>query len=320
MKSAVVLSLLSGVLALPAPAAPTLKRTRMGKKHTLTRSDGTADVPAMFSSLNHTLGKWGAEPLPFYAPVAQRQAEQAEQAEQAAEARRAKLARRQANLPLEEQYENEDGVTEDVAYYGPVTIGAGDGTSQTFELIFDTGSADLWVPGPDCGLLKGCVHSTRYDQGGTDLQTTTSIQYGSGATEGENFVDDVTVAGLTSTNQTLISVTTASGFTRIDADGIAGMGFSAIAQDGGTTFFESLVEQGTVDTAEFGFYLGRVASGTEEDSELTLGGRDSTKFTGDFTTVPVTSQTYWEVSIDSISVDGEVAGRSTSGEAAIDTG
>lgn len=314
MKSAVVLSLLTGALALPAPAAPSLKKARMGKKHTLTRSDGTANVPAMFTSLNNTLSKWGAKPLPYYAPVAQ------QQAEQAADARRAKLARRQSSVALEEQYEDEDGVTEDVAYYGPVAIGAGDGSSQTFELIFDTGSADVWVPGPDCGILKGCVHSTKYDEGGTNLGTNTSIQYGSGATEGENFVDDVTVAGLTSTNQTLISVTTASGFTRIDADGIAGMAFSSIAQDGGTTFFESLVNQGTVDTAEFGFYLGRVASGTEDDGELTLGGRDSTKFTGDFTTVPVTSQTYWEVSIDNITVDGEVAGDSTSGEAAVDTG
>lgn len=63
-----------------------------------------------------------------------------------------------------------------------------------------------------------------------------------------------------------------------------------------------------------------MASGTENDSEMTLGGRDSTKYTGDFTTVPVTQQTYWQVALDKVTVDGASAGVSTPGQAAIDTG
>lgn len=66
--------------------------------------------------------------------------------------------------------------------------------------------------------------------------------------------------------------------------------------------------------------MGRVASGTENDSEMTLGGRDSTKYTGDFTTVPVTQQTYWQVALDKVTVDGKSAGTDTPGQAAIDTG
>lgn len=130
----------------------------------------------------------------------------------------------------------------------------------------------------------------------------------------------MTVAGLTSANQTFFAVTSAYGFEAIDADGIIGMAFTSIAQDNGTTFFESLVAAGTVDTDEFGFYMGRVASGTEEDSELTLGGRDADKYTGDFVTVPVTSQTYWQVALDQVTVNGESAGDDTPGQAAIDTG
>lgn len=104
----------------------------MGKRHLLTRADGRANVPGILGSLNQTLVKFGNSPLPYYEPVAQQQAAQAD-------ARR--LARRQANEPLTDQYETS---TEDVAYYGDVTIGAGDGKPQTFGLIFDTGSADLW--------------------------------------------------------------------------------------------------------------------------------------------------------------------------------
>ncbi|KAF3765714.1 acid protease [Cryphonectria parasitica EP155] len=229
------------------------------------------------------------------------------------------MARRQSYEALTDQYE---GTSEDAAYYGPVVIGAGDGSPQTFQLIFDTGSSDIWVPGESCTLLDGCVHplDPKYDQGGTSLGTNTSIEYGSGSTEGANWVDDVTVAGLTSPNQTFFAVTSAYGFEAIDADGICGMAFSSIAQDNGTTFFENLIADGTVDAEEFGFYLGRIASGTEDDSEMALGGRDSTKYTGDFTTVPVTSETYWQVALDRVTVDGTTGGINTPGQAAIDTG
>lgn len=134
------------------------------------------------------------------------------------------------------------------------------------------------------------------------------------------YVDDVTIAGLKSVNQTLISVTSATGFSETDADGVCGMAFSAAARDKDTTFFENLVASGAVKKDEFGFYLGRFASGTGNDSELTLGGRDSTKYTGSFVTVPVTSGPGWQIALDNVKVHGLVAGSHTKGQAVIDTG
>lgn len=143
MKSAVVLSLLSGALALPASssdvvAAAPANRVTMGKKHTVTRSNGRADLPGFFASLNHTLIKYGKTPLPYYAPVAEAQAVARK------EKRDARLRKRQANEPLTDQYE---GDSEDAAYYGAVVVGSDDGSPQTFELIFDTGSSDIWYVG-----------------------------------------------------------------------------------------------------------------------------------------------------------------------------
>lgn len=138
MKSAVVLSILSGALAVPAvvPKAPaaSLNKAPMGKKHLLTRADGRANVPGILASLNNTMIKYGKKPLSHYAPVAEKQAAQLSESRRVRE-------KRQSNVALVDQYE---GTSEDATYYGPVVIGAGDGSPQTFQVIFDTGSADLW--------------------------------------------------------------------------------------------------------------------------------------------------------------------------------
>jgi hypothetical protein len=133
------------------------------------------------------------------------------------------------------------------------------------------------------------------------------------------YLDDVTVAGLKSPNQTLLTVMSVAEM-QLDADGVFGMGFSTIAKRNATTFFENLLASGAVEKDEFSFYLGRGVSGTGNDSELTLGGRDSTKYTGSFVTVPVTKEGHWQVALDNIKVNGHIAGSNTGGQAIIDTG
>lgn len=147
-----------------------------------------------------------------------------------------------------------------------------------------------------------------------------SVTYGSGQISGEDFRDDVTVAGLTSSGQGIISLTQAQGFSTSNADGLLGMAFSVIANSGFVAFFESLIAQKKVTVQEFAFYLGRAASGTGQKSELALGGRDSLKFSGDVTQVPVTKRGSWQVALDSVNVNGKSAGATTKGQAAIDTG
>lgn len=193
-------------------------------------------------------------------------------------------------------------------------------TSDCDTSIFDTGSSDIWVSSPDCGPLDGCVHPTKYDEGGIDLRVTVPLDYFLGSVSGVIFKDDVTIAGLTSVNQTFISVTSAAGDSNMHADGVCGMAFSTLAQDNGITFFENLIASGAVEKDEFSFYLGRLASGTGDDSQLTLGGRDSTKYTGPFIIVPVISDSHWAVALDDIKIHGLIAGPDTGGVAVIDTG
>ena len=207
--------------------------------------------------------------------------------------------------------------SEDDLYYGLGTVG-----SQTFTFEFDTGSSDLFVPGPRCGASQGCK-PPQYTNSGTDERNTTSVTYGSGMITGENFLDSVTVAGLTADHQNVISLTSAQGFNESNSHSILGMGFSTTAHSKQPTYFESLVSQGKVKTQEFAFYLGRPKSNTQGRSELTLGGRDTSRFTGAVTQVPVRKRGYWQVAVDQVDVSGAASPVDTAvtkGQAAIDTG
>merc|ERR1711939_878156 len=68
-------------------------------------------------------------------------------------------------------------------YYGQATVGT---PPQTFNVIFDTGSANLWVPNSKVGLRGLMKHkydsskSSTYVKNGTEFK----IQYGSGPVSG----------------------------------------------------------------------------------------------------------------------------------------
>merc|ERR1712224_836478 len=59
--------------------------------------------------------------------------------------------------------------------------------------------------------------------------------------------------------------------------------------------FEQMITQKLISEPVFAFYLPDDASAK---GELILGGVDKSHYTGDLVTVPLTNETYWEVSLD----------------------
>ncbi|KAL2051199.1 hypothetical protein ABVK25_008446 [Lepraria finkii] len=51
-----------------------------------------------------------------------------------------------------------------------------------------------------------------------------------------------------------------------------------------------------------------------------MGGRDTSRYTGDVVTVPVVKQGYWSINVDSVEVGGADLGYLTGGGAIVDTG
>jgi len=99
-------------------------------------------------------------------------------------------------------------------------------------------------------------------------------------------------------------------------DGLMGLGFKSISQYQIPTPFEAMIEQKLIDEPVFAFYLQQDAS---QQGELLFGGIDKSHYTGELVDVPLTSETYWEVSLDAMSFGGKPV-ISSAQKAIIDSG
>merc|ERR1740138_1312002 len=128
-----------------------------------------------------------------------------------------------------------------------------------------------------------------------------SVQYGSGPVEGIFSKDMVTVGNIDVKGQLFAEVSKVSfgplniAFAAGKFDGLLGLGFKSISQYQIPTPFESMIAQKLIDQPVFAFYL---QSDAAQTGELLFGGVDKSHYTGDLVDVPLSSETYWEVSLD----------------------
>ncbi|XP_037352992.1 renin isoform X2 [Talpa occidentalis] len=191
----------------------------------------------------------------------------------------------------------------DTQYYGEISIGT---PPQTFKVIFDTGSANLWVPSSKCSpLYMACeIHSpydssesSTYMENGTDF----TIRYGSGQVKGFLSQDVVTVGGITVT-QTFGEVTELPliPFMLAKFDGVLGMGFPAQAVGGVTPVFDHILSQGVLKEDVFSVYYSR--NSHLLGGEIVLGGSDPQYHQGNFHYVSVGKTGSWQIKMKGVSV------------------
>ncbi|KAH7912668.1 aspartic peptidase domain-containing protein [Hygrophoropsis aurantiaca] len=252
-------------------------------KHSeLKNSDGSVNIPALRAHLAHTVRKLERGFEVFEKNTG--------------------LAHPRAGLlsPDRRKAQGGDPLTDadSELWYGSISVGS---PAQTYTVDFDTGSSDLFLPGPSCGTTCSGhkIYNPKSSSTSKDLHKTFNLTYGDASNVfGEQYSDSVTIAGLKATGQTLGAAkeySTGFEIKQFPADGLMGMGYKSISDYNADPVFQTLVKQGKASKQSFSFKL------AQSGSELYIGGANSKMYTGEFTYVDVTKQGYWEVPLDGVS-------------------
>jgi len=217
----------------------------------------------------------------------------------------------------------------DSSFFGSLAIGT---PPVSFDVILDTGSADLWVAGSTCGTSCGTVPTFDPLASSTFQNKSAhfSIAYGSGFASGSLATETVQMAGFSVSNQVFAVVDQVARNLLTDpVSGLLGLGWKAISTSGATPFWETLASGGAWDSPVMSFQLTRFLnqSGTqalEVGGTFTMGFVNSTLYTGDieYIDVPTSTNSYWILPITAMTVQGNSVSLGTGQDAyaAIDTG
>eukprot|EP01139_Manchomonas_bermudensis_P014632 Amastigsp_a508713_414.p2 type:complete len:376 gc:universal Amastigsp_a508713_414:31-1158(+) len=218
------------------------------------------------------------------------------------------LPRDQANLPL---------VNDDELLYS-CQIGLGTPVQVFATQDLDTGSSNLWVPGPQCskcgfaGTPYNSAASKTYVANGEAL----SIQYGSGSVTGTLAQDTLSIAGLVVEKQIFGVINTAQGFKGSGITGLLGLAYQKIAEDNVPTPLENMVSQGLISANMFAFYL---SSSVSTPGQVTFGGYNSSFLVGEPTYVPIVADEWYVIQVSKITIGGHTASL-LGGHGIVDTG
>ncbi|BBN09637.1 phytepsin [Marchantia polymorpha subsp. ruderalis] len=207
----------------------------------------------------------------------------------------------------------------DAQYYGEIGIGT---PPQSFRVVFDTGSSNLWVPSYKCWFSIACLLHHRYKSAKSSTYkedgTSFSIQYGTGAMSGFLSEDTLIMGDLHIKNQVFAEATKEPGLTFVAAkfDGILGLGFKEISVNRVTPPWYNIMDQNLVQSPVFSFWLNRDVD-EQTGGELVLGGMDPLHYKGDHVYTPVTRKGYWQFNMGDVTVGGKSTGFCANGCAAI---
>ncbi|KAJ6659887.1 hypothetical protein lerEdw1_018343 [Lerista edwardsae] len=211
---------------------------------------------------------------------------------------------------------------QDTQYYGEISIGT---PSQVFKVVFDTASANLWVPSYQCSpLFSACVSHNRYDSSKSSTYmsngTKIEIQYGQGNMKGFLSKDVVIVADIPII-QVFAEATalTNDPFIYAKFDGVLGMGYPNQAICGITPVFDQIISEDVLNEKVFSVYYSR-NSDMNTGGEIILGGSDPSYYTGDFHYLSITRNGYWHIDLKGVSVGAELLFCQEGCTVAIDTG
>ncbi|XP_034490241.1 lysosomal aspartic protease-like [Drosophila innubila] len=191
-------------------------------------------------------------------------------------------------------------------FYGTIQIGT---PPDFFNVMFDTGSSNLWVPSYNC-TSPGCLFHTQYFPGLSSTykpveNANITIAYNLGAISGYLGMDTVLISDnlMRISNQTIVAATSETGFKNYFFDGILGMGSPNMAKEYIASPVYNMYKQGLISQPVFSFYMD-FEDTTAFDGEVIFGGSDSEFYAGNMTYVPVSNPLFWQFQMTAASMEG----------------
>ncbi|KAK0407323.1 hypothetical protein QR680_019135 [Steinernema hermaphroditum] len=215
----------------------------------------------------------------------------------------------------------------DFEYLGNITVGT---PPQSFQVVLDTGSANVWIPDATCKFLHAgqCSSKHVFEQQKSSTYAplpgrTFQITYGTGAATGILGSDTLCFGNsqLCVANQTFGQATDIGTFFEGNPlDGILGLGFQSLAVDGVKPPFIRAVESGLLKEPIFTVYLEHHEGNVDaRGGVFTYGGLDDENCGPVIAYENLSSATYWQFTIRGIQV-GKLYNSSTHYEVISDTG
>uniref|UniRef100_A0A1D1YYV4 Gastricsin n=1 Tax=Anthurium amnicola TaxID=1678845 RepID=A0A1D1YYV4_9ARAE len=207
-------------------------------------------------------------------------------------------------------------------YYGSVGFGP-KGKEQFFPVMFDTGSADLWVMSIDCNS-PGCNRPKKYDPRQdtdyVDLQSRFELEYIVGKVTGEDSTTTLNLNGFEIPKQDFGFIVTVTD----DLSEFAYVGIMGMAPGPGPnnqiTPINNLINNKQLDHPQYSFLFGREADNGV--SELTIGGTNPDRIDGVITWSEndLYNQGRWLIDVDALLVNGQEIRFNDDREMFIDSG
>ncbi|XP_062125996.1 cathepsin D [Drosophila sulfurigaster albostrigata] len=194
---------------------------------------------------------------------------------------------------------------DNVEYYGCVGMGT---PPQIFNVLFDTGSANTWLPSSNCLTINSaCQLHSRYNANMSSShrrigRNFTSV-YGNGNVSGylsqdTLLLDGVELSGLIF-GETLLHYQPT--FVNTKFDGIVGLGFGQLAWKDSIPFFQLLCQQNHIKKCLFSVYLRRT-TGDNYGGNIKFGTIDADKYKGVLHYVSLLDTGYWQFKMSGVFV------------------
>jgi len=214
----------------------------------------------------------------------------------------------------------------DSGYYGSLAIGT---PPVSYNVLLDTGSADLWVAGSNCGTSCGSTPTFDPSASSTFKNQSQSFfdQYGQGAAQGYLGSDTVQMAGFSVDNQAFGIVGAISmDLVQTPVSGLLGLAWETISSSRSVPMWQTLASSGAWDQPIMSLQLTRYTNDTQANSlepggEFTMGYVNTSLYTGDIDWQSIAGEpSFWLQTMSFLTVQGSNISLGSSVNAAIDSG